>query len=304
MRLPVSPSRLALYVVSSVALCLPLAAQDTVSTDSARALLHQSAQWQMVEQHLPNPATSTPQALEQEADILRARRFPEDAMDYYKYALARGGNAPSLLNKLGLTELEMRNNQLARAYFQRSVKVNKKNADAWNNLGAVEFLDGAAGNAVSDYKKAVKLDHRQAVFHSNLATAFFQQKDYSSARREIATALKLDPKIFEHAIGAGGVTAHLLSTEDRARFSFEMAKLYARNRMEDEMLHSLAMSSEAGMDVQREMRRDPVLAQFELDPRVVVLVHNAQALRITRAAAASAGGTAPPPLPETKPVVE
>ena len=303
MRLPVLPIPFVLSLLASASLCLPVAAQQ-IATDSARERLHQSDQWQMIEKYLPDPATATPQALEQQADILRARRFPEDAMDYYKYALARGGNGPSLLNKLGLTELEMRNIQLARAYFQRAVKMNKKNADAWNNLGAVEYLDGIPNSAVSDYKKAVKLDRRQAVFHANLATAFFEQKEFNGARREIATALKLDPEIFEHKMSNGGVAAHLLSTEDRARFSFEMAKLYARNGMQDEMLHSLAMASEAGMDVQREMRRDPILAQFELDPRVVVLVHNAQALRTSRAASASSGGTAAPPLPDTKPLAE
>ena len=34
------------------------------------------------------------------------------------------------------------------------------------------------------------------------------------------------------------------------------------------MLHSLASAAEAGMDVQPEMRKDPYLAKFEMDPRV------------------------------------
>jgi hypothetical protein len=59
--------------------------------------------------------------------------------------------------------------------------------------------------------------------------------------------------------------------------------LYAQDGLEEQMLHSLAMASEAGLDVQREMRKDAVLAKYELDLRVVVLVHNAQALRVDRA---------------------
>jgi Flp pilus assembly protein TadD len=304
MRLPVSHLGFALSLVAASSLCVPLKAQGFVAADSARERLHQSDQWQLIEKHLPDPATATAQDLEMQADILRARRFPEDAMDYYKYALARGGSAPALLNKIGLTELEMKNVQLARSYFQRVVKMRKKDAEAWNNLGAVEYIDGLTANAVSDYKKAVKLEKHEAVFHANLATAYFEQKDYNAARREIAMAMKLDPQIFEHALNNGGITAHVLSAEDRARFSFEMAKLYAKNSQEEEMLHSLATASEAGMDVQREMHRDPVLAQFEMDPRVVVLVHNAQALRAIRGAKASASNSAAPALPETSPVVE
>jgi len=78
-----------------------------------------------------------------------------------------------------------------------------------------------------------------------------------------------------------------------------MAKLYAQNGLEEEMLHSLAVASEAGMDVQREMRKDTMLAKYEMDPRVVVLVHNAEVLRASRAATASASSPAPPPLPGT-----
>jgi tetratricopeptide (TPR) repeat protein len=281
-------------------LCLSLAvlparstlAQGDASPSPVRQRMKQSPQWAEIERHLPDPATATPQLLEMQGDILRARRFPDDAIDYYKYALARGGDTASLMNKLGLAELELRNVELARSYFQRVVKVSKKDPEAWNNLGAVEYVDGANADAVSDYKRAIKLDKHQAVYHANLSTAYFGRKDYKGARREMTEALKLDPKVFDREPSAGGITAHVLTSEDRARFCFEMAKIYAQDGMEEEMLHSLAMASEAGMDVQHEMHRDEVLAKFELDPRVQVLVHNAQALRPSRSNAAVSGPAA------------
>ena len=67
--------------------------------------------------------------------------------------------------------------------------------------------------------------------------------------------------------------------------------MYALNKQEDQMLHSLGIASEAGMDVQREMRKDTVMAQYENDPRVVVLVHNAQVLLKTHASTASASSS-------------
>ena len=155
MRLPVSahPLRtrtqfaragaLALLCLFAVAWRSPrVVAQDQPVTATARERMHQSEQWAQIQPHLPDPATATPQTLEMQADILRARRFPEDAMDYYRYAIARGGNVAGLTNKLGLAELEMSNIQLARVYFQKAVKLDRKNADAWNNLGAAEFVDG------------------------------------------------------------------------------------------------------------------------------------------------------------------
>ena len=305
--LPAIGIRFARKVALSL-LCLSVAvwpsprmtAQDQPTT-TVRQRLRESDQWSQIAPHLPNPTTATPQALEQQADILRARRFPLDAMDYYRFAMDRGGNPSSLLNKLGLAELEMHNIQLARAYFQRVVKMDRKNAEAWNNLGAVEFVDGRHANARSDYKRAIKLDKHQAVFHANLANAYFESKDYRGARREIAAALELDPEVFEQE-GTGGIAAHVLSSEDRARFSFEMAKMYARSDMVEQMLHSLATAAEAGMDVQREMEHDPVLAKYEMDSRVVVIVHNAQLLRATRPATVSATGASG--AAATKPLLE
>jgi hypothetical protein len=57
-----------------------------------------------------------------------------------------------------------------------------------------------------------------------------------------------------------------------------MAKLYATNGAVDEMLHQLAVASESGMDLKKELRKDEVLAKYLTDPRVVVLIQNAEAL--------------------------
>jgi len=245
-----------------------------------RERMHESDQWHEIQKHLPDPATASSQSLEQQADILRARRFPEDAMDYYKYAMDRGGNPPALLNKLGLAELEMHHIQLARVYFQRVVKMDKKNAEAWNNLGASEFIDGRSSAAISDYKKAIKISRHTAVFHANLANAYFESRNDSGARREIATALELDPHVFEQE-GTGGIAAHVLSSADAARFSFEMAKMYARTSMQEEMLRALAKAAEAGMDIRHEMEHDPILAKYAMDPRVLTVVRNAEMVRAT-----------------------
>lgn len=260
---------------------------------------HDSEQWKIVESHLADPATSSAQMLETQADILRARKFPEDAMAYYQYAMARGGNAPRLLNKIGLVDLELHNTALARACFQRVTKMSRKESEAWNNLGAVNFMNGDPVGAISAYKKAIKFDKHQAVYHANIATAYFERKDYESARREIGVAMNLDPEIFDRRNSTGGVAAHVLSSEDRARFSYEMAKMYARAGLEEQMLHSLAMASEAGLDVQREMRKDAVLAKLADDPRVLVLVKNAQALRASRGSPIPAV-----PLPANKPIAD
>src|SRR5271154_5729624 len=129
----------------------PLNAQKIASpSDVITDVRYQSPEWFTIQPHLPDPAVTSAAQLELVGDVLRARRFPEEAIKYYGYALQRGGNQPTLMNKLGVTELDLRNFTAARGYFQQVIRLQRKDAQAWNNLGAVEYLDGRFGGAISD----------------------------------------------------------------------------------------------------------------------------------------------------------
>ncbi len=267
--------------------------QNPNPTDSQRELRHQDPQWESVRLHLPDPATASAEQLETVGDVLRARRFPEDAIDYYNYALQRGGDEATLMNKLGVTQLELRHTAAARAYFSRVVKLKKKDAVGWNNLGAVEYIDSRFGIAISDYKNAIKLNKNSAIYHSNLATALFEEKDYKHAREQFKMAVKLDPDVAHHD-GVGGLTAHMVSPEDHARYCFEVARMYLELGDEAKMLHYLTMASEAGFDVLSAMREDSEMAKYRKDPRVLLLVENAKALHNGNTTVKSARSEVPP----------
>src|SRR5260370_18670880 len=143
---PLFPALLSsiLLVFSSV----PLAAQRNTNLNSGRELAHRSPEWASIEKHLPDPATASAPELEQQADILRARRFPEDAMEFYGYALKHGADLERMYKKIGITHLELGNVVLAQLYFQKAVKLNRKDAEAWNNLGAVEYISHQYGAVI------------------------------------------------------------------------------------------------------------------------------------------------------------
>src|SRR5580698_4030220 len=107
-------SSFSLLIFFGFLLLAPQASAQKSSTDSDLQLKHQDPQWLVVQPHLPDPATASPEKLEQAGDILRVRRFPEDALDYYNNALRRGGKETVLLNKIGITQLELRNIGTAR----------------------------------------------------------------------------------------------------------------------------------------------------------------------------------------------
>jgi tetratricopeptide (TPR) repeat protein len=266
-----------------------------MTRDEVRIMDHENPGWDSVRTHLPDPTIATAAQLETAADILRARRFVADAMDFYEHSLRRGGNQVTLLNKLGISSLELRNIPAAKIYFQQALKLQKKNSEGWNNLGAIEYLTGRYDAAISNYKKAIKFDKQSATYHSNLGTAYFEKKDFESARKEYETALKIDPGMMQRHSSIG-VTARMLSPEDHARFCYEMARLYAQRGDEDSMLHYLTMAIEAGFDVLNKMTYDGALGKYHKDPRVLIMVKNAQEMR-TKGRPVVAGAAPPPPLP-------
>lgn len=256
-----------------------LHAQQSASSASAvRALQHQSDQWRLIEPHLPDRATAPPDVLQTEGDVLRARRFPEDALEFYRAAMDRGGDQPMLLLRMGVTELDMNQADLARAYFRRVTQMRPKNAEAWNNLGATEYLGHNYIAAVADYRRAMKLNKKAASFHSNLGTAYFELKDFSGARKQFDEALRLDPGLFQRESG-GGIMAHILSPDDRARFCFEMAKVALHRSGEQEMLYWLAKASETGYDLKEGIAGDATLAKYRNDERVLTIIRNSRAMR-------------------------
>ncbi|MDQ2926002.1 MAG: tetratricopeptide repeat protein [Acidobacteriota bacterium] len=260
--------------------CPPRAhAQAEAVSPEERAAFHRDPQWLVIAPHLPDPKTASAAQLEMAADVLRARRFPEDALDYYGYSIARGGPVSELLNKMGIVRLELHQTALAHELFQQTVRAKKKDASGWNNLGVTEYVDKRYNNAISDYRRAAKLDRRSAAFRSNLGMAYFENGDVESARKEFAAALVIDPHAFERR-DSGGMTAQVVGTQNYSQLAFEMAKIYARRHDDAETLLWLAKATEAGFDTRHEMVQDVALRPYARDPRVLMMLKNAQQMKM------------------------
>lgn len=275
----------ALLLASLPALCTAQRREAPLTSSEERAMLHAGPDWKLVSEHLPDPRMASAAQLETAGDVLRARRFPEDALDYYDYAVARGGNVDELLNKMGVVRLELRQTALARQMFLRVARANKKNSQAWNNLGVAEFSEQNYSAAVLDYKRAVRLNGRSAIYHSNLAMAYFEMKDMSDARTQFARAIELDPTIMQR-VSEGGVTAHVLESRNYPELCFEMARMYAHMEQPVSMRLWLAKASEGGFEVADAMRSDRWMKPYLNDAEVKQMLANAALMR-KRSVAAS-----------------
>jgi len=248
-----------------------------------RAALHSGPDWDVIAPHLPDPQTASAKELETAGDVLQARRFPEDALDYYGYAVGRGGNVNELLNKIGILRMELGQQDLAHEMFERVVRVDKKNANAWNNLGVSEYLRGNYMNAAKDYKKASGLNKKSASFHSNLGMAYFEMKDMANAQRQFALAVNLNPNIMDPDSGSGTMV-QIVGNRDYGGLCFQMATMFAHWQKFEQMELWLAKASEAGFDVKMAMAQDPVMKPWLQSPAVVMLLHNAEMMRKTSVA--------------------
>ena len=219
----------------------------------------------------PSP-TATVHELEARGDSLRGSKFYADAVDYYMAAIGKHDSAV-LRNKLGLANIDMMRFREAKRSFERAIKLDKKYAEAYNNLGAIYYIDDHnTRKAIRNYERAIKINDLQASFHSNLGTALFARKEYDHAAKEYQRAMEIDPTIFEHH-SRNGISAQL-TPQDRGQFSLTVAKLYLNSGDVQHCLLYLRKAQEEGIKVAEKLEKDPAFLNYKKDPRFIAVIQH------------------------------
>jgi len=219
----------------------------------------------------PPAPDATAAALEQQADQLRGEKLYLDALDYYHAALRKKTNDARLLNKIGVTELMMQRYKEARKYFEHAIRSDHEYADAYNNLGVVFYVGKRYGAAVKQYEKAIARDGNSASFFNNLGAAYFAKREFDPAVAAYQHAMELDPEVFGRTSRAG-VQAQLPSPEDRARYDYTVAKLYAKMGFSEQSLEYLRKAMEAGYKDLKNVYKDVEFAELRKSPRFTELM--------------------------------
>lgn len=222
----------------------------------------------------PPPANASSAELEEKGDQLRSEKAYLDAVDYYQEAIKKMRKGPQqaiVYNKLGMALLGLGRIDDARKSYKKAVKADSKLAYAVNNLGFTYYYGKKYGRAIKYYKKAIKLEPMIASFHSNLGAAYFANKDVNKAVPEYQQALTLDPDIFERR-STFGQTAQISSPEDRAYYSYIMAKLYAQHGLMDRSLLYLRRAIEEGYQGIDNVYKDTEFTALREDPRFTELM--------------------------------
>ena len=258
------------WILSLTLFALPALAQSSFpvvppSSDTA------TAPPQLLRATPPSPNASA-QELEARGDELRSQKAYADAIDYYRAALSKTVSRNAVLhNKAGIAQLLMLDYDKAKKEFERAIKSDPTYAEAYNNLGVVRYSERDYKGAIKRYQQALELREESASFHSNLGTAYFARKKYDQASAEYLRALELDSDIFERE-SAIGVSARLPSPGERARFSYVIAKMYAKNGNSDRCLLYLKRAMEEGYAGIDDVYKDEEFTQVRKDPRFAELM--------------------------------
>jgi tetratricopeptide (TPR) repeat protein len=243
-------------------LVVPTQAQNSEQLEVGPPPLHRAE---------PPAAGASAEELERRGDDLRAEKDFLDAIDYYEAAMKGAPDSAALFNKIGICELMTQRYKEARKNFERSIKADHSHADAYNNLGVTYYAQHNNNAAIKDYQKAISIKDDAASYYSNLGTAYFGKKQFEKAIQFYAKAVQLDPDIFDRSSHAG-VQAKLPSPEDRARYDYVLAKMYASNGVAERSLHYLKKAMEEGYKDIKNVYRDNEFSLLRKDPRFAELM--------------------------------
>jgi tetratricopeptide (TPR) repeat protein len=249
-------------LIFSALLVVPLQAQNSEQVEVGPPPLHR------VEP--PAPAAS-PEVLEQRGDELRQVKNFLDALDFYQAAIVKEPSNTSILRKIGICQLMMQHYKEAKKTFEKAIHADRRDAIAYNNLGVVYYSVHNYNAALKHYEKAILFDNSSASYYSNMGAAYFGKKQFDKAIQSYSKAMDLDPDIFERTSRAG-VMAQLPSPEDRARYDYVLAKLYARTGVPDRSLHYLKKAMEEGYKDIKNVYKDEEFSALRKDPRFTELM--------------------------------
>lgn len=220
----------------------------------------------------PAPAATTLSS-EERGDLYMVRKMYREAIDSYRAA----GNNAILWNKIGIAYHQLGELEAAKKSYERAMKLDKKYPDAVNNVGTVFYAQKKYRTAISRYEKAIALSPNTASYWSNLGTAWYARQKFDEMSKAYARALELDPNVFE-THGSVGTRMLDRSVADRARYHYELARMYANAGKNDLALQYLRKALEEGFKEREKLQSKEFSALREtqefkdlmtLEPRVL-----------------------------------
>jgi len=226
----------------------------------------------------PQTVEREPITPEMSGDIFLARKMYREAIDAFRTGSPKD---PVIHNKIGIAYHQLLQMNQARKEYEIAVKLRPDYEEAINNIGTIYYAEKSYRRATSWFSRAIKLapdDPKSAAVYVNLGSAWFSRKNYVRAQEAFQTAVHLDPEVFERH-GNYGVMMQERNIEERAKFHFYLARMYAKSGRNELAMQYLRKALEEGFREKQKVAEAPEFnplrdlpefqALMKLDPRVL-----------------------------------
>jgi tetratricopeptide (TPR) repeat protein len=227
-------SRLAAVVIAAGGCSLALAQGGGVADPSGQATV------------------SRPLTVEERGDIMMARKMYREAIEMLQ---SEPHKTAVIYNKIGIAYHQLQQLDSARKNYEQAVKLKRDYAEALNNIGTVYYAKKNYGRAIGYYRRALRLSDSASIY-SNMGTAYFARKDYKRATDAYQEALNRDPEVFEHKSNYGTLLQDR-NVEERAKFHYYLAKMYAKSGRNELALQYVRKAIEEGFKDKNKLAEEP-----------------------------------------------
>lgn len=114
------------------------------------------------------------------------------ALEQFEKALLIKNKDAATFSNIGNIYLDIQQYADAEKYYNRALKHDPLQSQAWNNLATCQLRTGNKVDAEANFRKAIMYGGNVSVYHSNLAEMLIDQGSFDKALKILLTSLELD----------------------------------------------------------------------------------------------------------------
>ncbi len=137
----------------------------------------------------------------------------KEALDSFRASIAVDPGHSHAMANIGVVYLKQKRTPEALSRLTEAVSIDPHQAKARCDFGCALIADSALNEGIREMRQSVVQDPLLIEGHYNLGKVYADQKLYSHAERCYATALKINPRLWQACIGMGVIHYYIGPTE-------------------------------------------------------------------------------------------
>ncbi len=192
--------------------------------------LHQSTFWENSETLFAHTLSIYPYSTAARVNlsvIYRQTGRLEEERKVLEEGLQFGPNS-KIETGLGAIAVRIQDYDSAEDHYQRALRINPENSDAYFGIGAMRGVQGKIAEAMQAYDRAIEMDPKYVAAYSNRGSLLLEEGKEAAAESDFRTAVTINPTFNEGFFNLGALYASQKKFTEAAE-SFEQAMMIEPN---------------------------------------------------------------------------